>query len=94
MGLSDIAHHYQPRDIGRFYFKVFGTKVYGLWQTIIEPQALPNCVWGIKNCAFNWYRGFFVLALAASILNLDHLRSFSIEAANATSDSGILQEIL
>lgn len=50
-------------------------------------------MFGILNhCTSDCYRGFFVLALAASILNLDHLRLFSVEAADATSGSGILDE--
>ena len=45
-----------------------------------------------NHCTSDFYCGFFVLVLAASILNLDHLRLFSVEAADATSDSGILHE--
>lgn len=40
------------------------------------------------------YRGFFVLAQAASTLNVEHLRSFSVEVADATHGRVSLRETI
>ena len=66
-------------------------------ETVIEPQEWPDnhVDWSdySSHATRSWGRGFFVLAQAASMLNLEHLRSFNVDAGIDGRPSGIVHSV-
>lgn len=56
-------------------------------EVLLDPRPWPNYPTPISHSR-NWYRGFFVLAQAASMLNTK-VQSFSVEAEGYSFNSGI-----
>lgn len=73
------------------------------WQTldgkrtlIIEPRQWPRHSGGnqeVSDIHGDWYRGFFVLTQAASMLDLRNLHSFRIDSADDHGVRGITHEV-
>ena len=86
--------HHIPSMVHDVSFSVHAKKGRGLWETVIEPQEWPDnhVDWSdySPHATRSWGRGFFVLAQAASMLNLEHLRSFNVDAGVDGRPSGIV----
>lgn len=66
----------------------------GIDEVIIDPRPWPSLVeeWPPIDCDRSWYRGFFVLMQAASMINMATLESFKVK--RDCGMSGLSQAIL